>query len=151
MAGSKFDYLKMLYDDFGKKKEAFLNHNATIEAHIDGLSEAVYAAAKLYREKYENLRVYKQSRPKPLPNTPFELDDVKMKKTAPENKELSDVSDKIEDIDDKIKGAIEEIQYRYKQLNKVIASFSAVSSNYKEIINNIFDTWDDVISKEEKE
>ena len=150
MAGSKFDYLKMLYDDFGKKKEAFNNHNATIEAHLDGLSEAVYAAARLYREKYENLRVYKQSKPKTMPQTPFELDNPKQK-NIPEDKELSDVSDKIEDIDDKIKGAIEEIQYRYKQLNKVITSLSAVSANYKEIINDIFDTWDDVITKEENE
>lgn len=148
MAGSKFDYLKMLYDDFGKKKEAFINHNSTIEEHIDGLSEAVYAAASLYREKYENLRKYKASKPKATPNTPFELADSKEK---PEDIELKDVSDKIENIDDRIKGAIEEIQYRYKQLNKVIASFSAVSANYKEIINGIFDTWDEVIDKEENQ
>jgi predicted nucleic acid-binding Zn-ribbon protein len=150
MAGSKFDYLKMLYDDFGKKKEAFQNHNATIESHLDGLSESVYEAAKLYREKYENLRVYKQTKPKSMPNTPFELGEPKEVKN-PQDSELSDVSDKIENIDDKIKGAISEIQYRYKQLNKVIASLSAVSANYKEIINDIFDTWDDVMTKEENE
>ncbi len=148
MAGSKFDYLKILYDDFGKKKEAFLNHNATIEAHINGLSEAVYAAAKLYREKYENLRTYQKNKPQTMPHTPFELDDPK---ENPRDDAMKDVSDKIENIDDKIKGAISEIQYRYKQLNKVIASFSAVSANYKEIINDIFDTWEDVMNREENE
>ncbi len=150
MAGSKFDYLKMLYDDFGKKKEAFKNHSSTIDAHIDGLSEAVYAAASLYREKYENRRIYKQSKPKTMPSTPFELDEPKTK-PVPKDDELSEVSDKIENIDDKIKGAIAEIQYRYKQLNKIIASFAAVSANYKEIINDIFDTWEDVMNKEENE
>jgi len=147
MAGNKFDYLKMLYEDFSKKKESFLNHNAAIERHIEGLSESVYTAAKLYREKYETLRSYSKSKPKTLPNTPFELDDVK---SYGDIENASGIADKLESTQDKIDAAIKEIKYRYTQLNKVIASFSSVSSNYKEIINNIFDTWEEIASKEEE-
>lgn len=147
MAGNKFDYLKMLYDDFSKKKEAFFNHNASIENHVEGLSQSVYAAATLYREKYEGLRTYLKNKPKTLPQTPFELDDPKQKS---EQDELQGLSDKLESIDDKIEASIKEIQYRYSQLLKVINSFNAVTANYKEIINNIFDTWDDIVKKEEE-
>lgn len=145
MAGSKFDYLKMLYGDFSKKKEAFINHNGTIEEHVQGLSVAVYEAAKLYRKKYENLRLYKDNKPATIPQSPFELEDTS---APPEQDKMKDVSDKIEDLDSKIKASVQEIQYRYKQLNKVIASFQAVSKNYKDIVNGIFDTWEEIIDKE---
>ena len=144
MAGNKFDYLKMLYSDFGKKKDSFKNHTDSIQSYIEDLSDSVYEAARLYRDKYEGLRRYKATKPVVVPTTLFELEDTQQRGSE-DTKELSD---KLESVDGNIKAAINEIQYRYGQLNKVITSLSVVSANYKEIVNNIFDTWDEVITQE---